>query len=83
MSHYVGMAGLHGCLPQCCDAYDTYQDAVESMAQIHNLGKNRKRELKKYGYLELNIRRDGNEYIEIQRHLGCSCDCQDCGYEYS
>jgi len=71
-THYIAMAGLHGCMPNCCEAHDDYESAVESMASLHELGKNRTRELKRDGYLELNIHRDGNEYIEIE-----TCDCPD------
>jgi hypothetical protein len=46
--------------------------AVDSMAIIHELGQRRRRALSRDGYLELNIHRDGNEYIEI-----VECDCND------
>ena len=72
MTHYIGMAGLHGYLPNCCETYDTYDDAVEGMADMHDLGVRRTRELRRDGYLELNLDRDGNEYIEITE-----CDCED------
>lgn len=70
--HYIGMAGLHGCLPKTCDVYNTYRDAVESLACTHELGRNRKSALRRDGYLEMNIHRDGNEYCEI-----VECDCDD------
>ena len=72
MTHYIGMAGLHGCLPNYCAAYDTYDDAVESLADLHELGKRRATKLRRDAYLELNLRRDGNEYAEITE-----CDCND------
>lgn len=65
-STWVGMAGLHGYMPNVCDDYETYEDAVEGMAQLHDLGRDRKRKLKRDGYLELNLERDGNEYISIE-----------------
>lgn len=68
--HWIGMAGLHGCLPATCDVYDSAADAAESMAQIHDLGKRRRAELRRDLYLELDIHRDGNEYIEITE---CNC----------
>lgn len=68
--HYIGMAGLHGCLPQTCDVYATYKSAVESLASLHELGKKRTRELSRDGYLELNLHRDGNEYCEVTE---CTC----------
>ena len=70
MAHYIGMAGLHGYLPQTCDVYESQKDAAESLAQIHELGRNRTRQLARDGYLELNCERDGNEYAEITE-----CDC--------
>jgi len=72
MKHFIGMAGLHGYLPQTCGSYDTYDLAVDGLADIHDLGKRRRRELKKHGRLELNLHWDGNEYCEI-----VACDCDD------
>lgn len=70
--HYVAIAGLHGCMPNACEAHETYNSAVDSMAELHELGKKRKAELKSDGYIELNLGRDGNEYAEIT-----PCDCND------
>lgn len=70
--HYIAMAGLHGCLPQFCTSCETYQDAVETLADLHEIGRTRKATLKRTGYLELNIGRDGNEYCEIT-----TCTCSD------
>lgn len=69
--HYIAMAGLHGCLPQTCYAHNSYNDAVNDMADLHDLNRTRKAELRKYGYLELDLHEDGNEYIEI---TACTCD---------
>lgn len=68
--HFIGMAGLHGYLPQTCDVYESQAQAAESLALIHDLGKRRTAQLKRDGYLELNLHRDGNEYAEIEE---CSC----------
>ena len=68
--HWIGMAGLHGCLPQTCGGYDTYDDACKALVDTHELDRNRRRELRRDGYLELNLHRDANEYIEITE-----CDC--------
>ena len=65
------MAGLHGYLPQMCEVYDDHERAVEGLAQIHDLGKRRTAELRRNDYLELNLRRDGNEYCEIEE---CNCE---------
>lgn len=70
MTHYIGMAGLHGCLPQTCDVYDSYEGAIESLSDLHELGRNRWREFRRDGSIELNIQRDGNEYAEVSE-----CEC--------
>ena len=72
MTHFIAMAGLHGCIPNVCGSFDDLESAVDSMASLHELGKGRRRELKRDAYLELDLHRDGNEYIEITE-----CDCQD------
>ena len=75
MRHYIGMAGLHGCLPQTCARYESAQDAAQGLANIHDLGRNRRRALARDMYLELNLHRDGNEYAEI---VECDCSDPDC-----
>ena len=74
-THFIGMAGLHGYLPNYCGSFDNYNDAVNDLADLHELGKRRKAELKKNGYIELNIHKDGNEYAEIEE---CNCDDPEC-----
>jgi hypothetical protein len=77
--HYIAMAGLHGYLPNVCEAFCTQTDAVDYLASIHELGVRRRRKLAKNNYLELNMHgshrppvpADGNEYCEIQE---CECD---------
>ena len=69
--HFIGMAGLHGYLPQYCSVYDDYESAFEDLASLHEIGINRRANLKRDGYLELNLKRDGNEYCEI---TDCDCD---------
>ena len=71
MRHYIAMAGLLGYLPIYCDVFQTYEDAVDSLACIHELGRDRTRSLKRDGWLDLNLARDGNEYCEI---IDCDCD---------
>ncbi len=70
--HHIGTAGLHGYLPNYCGSYESYEDAVGGLADIHELGRDRTRSLRRDAYLELNLQRDGNEYCEI-----VSCDCDD------
>ena len=62
---YYGMAGLKGCYPNFCEEFDSVGDAVDCLAQIHELGRRRKATLRKELYLDLDIHRDGNEYCEI------------------
>ena len=78
-THFIAMAGLHGYMPQCCEAMPTLEDAVYYLAEIHELGKGRIKKLWDGLYLELNfrptnpiIRDDGNEYCEI-----IECDCSE------
>ena len=70
--HYIGMAGLHGYLPNYCGSYESYDAAVGGLAEMHDLGERRERALRRDGYLELSLKRDGNEYCEIEE-----CDCDD------
>ena len=72
MTHYIAMAGLHGCLPQYCSSHDTLTNAVDDLADMSELGRDRRRALKRELYLGLNIRRDGNEYLKITE-----CNCSD------
>ena len=69
--HYIAMAGLNGYMPQFCEAFPDRNQAVDTLAEIHEIGKNRTTKLRKYGYIQLNLRRDGNEYCEIQE---CTCN---------
>jgi len=71
-THYVYGSGDHGCLydygphvAQCIE------DAVDDLATLFELGRNRRRELKRNWSLELNSCRDGAEYCEINE---CNCD---------
>ena len=71
MTHYIGMAGLNGCLPATCYAHESYGDAVEDLAMTHEMGKRKKRELAILGYVQLSLKYHGNEYAEI---VVCNCD---------
>ena len=69
-THWIAMSGSHGCLPDSCNAYETYQDSVDSLAELFSLGRTRKARLFADRILELKPRIDGAEYCEIVR---CSC----------
>jgi hypothetical protein len=71
-THYIGMAGISGCIPSTCDVFETYDDAVDSLGSLHELGRKRSAQFRKNGYIELNLHKDGNEYAEI-----VECDCDD------
>lgn len=67
--HFIGMAGQHGCLPGYCEVFDTVRDAAAALAEVHELGQDRRDRLMRNQYLEL-PRGSGNEYAEISQ-----CDC--------
>jgi hypothetical protein len=69
--HFIGMAGLHGYMPSCCDVYQTPEDAAESLGSIHELEDSEIEELVNDWYLELDLHERGNEYCEISV---CECD---------
>ena len=70
-THYIAMAGLSGYLPNLCESHESYESAVGSLVSTHELGRKRAAILKRNGYIDLNISRDGNEYAEI---TDCECD---------
>ena len=70
--HYIAMSGDHGYLPDHCEVYCCLESAVDDLASLFELGRNRRAELKRNMYLELNSNRDGAEYCEIEE-----CDCDD------
>ena len=69
-THWIAVSGSHGCLPDSCNAYETYQDAVDSLVDMFSLGRTRKARLFADRTLELKPRIDGAEYCEI---IQCSC----------
>lgn len=69
--HFIALSGDHDCIPDYCQAYVTRQEAVDSLAEMFDLGRTRKARLAHDGYLELSKQRgDGAEYAEIT-----ACDC--------
>jgi hypothetical protein len=72
MKHYIGMAGLRGCIPNYCEVYPDRKSAIESLADLHELGQHSKfrQELRQTGTSYLNLHTHGNEYMEI-----VDCDC--------
>jgi hypothetical protein len=70
MTHYIAMSGDHGCLPDHCEVYPTVTGAENDLIGLFELGAKRARVVRVDQYLELNPRRDGASYCEIQ-----VCDC--------
>lgn len=72
--HYIGMAGLHGCLPACCEVFKTAGAAADYLRDVHELSKNKRKRLRRDSYLELSLEQHGNEYCEITE---CWCETPD------
>lgn len=67
-------AGLHGCLYQDGPHYaESFGDARDALVESYSLKGKRVKILDRDGYLELSLKRDGNEYCEI---TACSDDCE-------
>lgn len=71
-THYIAMGGLSGCLPQFCEVFWDRSDAVEYACEIHDLGPYSKfrKELKRNGFVYLDVHKHGNEYMEV---VECNC----------
>src|SRR5271165_395859 len=72
LTHYICGSGEHGCLYNNGPfAADTYQSAVDSLAETFELGRTRKARLFADSYLKLNPSKDGASYCDIVK-----CDCR-------
>ena len=60
-SHYHALAGMHGCLPNYSATHASYDGAVDDLAFLHCLGRDRRRD----GSIELSSLKDGNEYAQV------------------
>jgi hypothetical protein len=77
-AHYIAMSGMHGCLPDHCEVFETRADAVTDLTSLFELGRIRETRLKENGYLELEVslieaaQGDcfGADYCEIS---ACNC----------
>lgn len=63
--YYLIHSGMHGCLPNDTGTATSYDDAVDYAVSLFSLGRDRKAQLKKNSTLELNLKRDFAEYVEI------------------
>lgn len=68
--HYIAMAGLHGCLPNYVALHESKLAALTDLADMHELGRAKRRELLGSGSVELSTSKHGNEYAEV-----IECDC--------
>ena len=68
--HFIGMAGMHGCLPSFCEVYPTISDASHSLAELHEIPDHLRFQLLLDRYLDL-PRGAGNDYVSIEQ---CDCD---------
>jgi hypothetical protein len=69
MKHYVVMSGIRGCTPQACEVYATVSEAVEAMAELHELGPDQVDELARTYCVDLTPDQ-GAEYAEV---VPCAC----------
>jgi hypothetical protein len=73
MTHFHAIAGMHGYLPNLNEVHESIDEACDSITSVHELGRRRDKKLREDLYIELNLRRDGNEYAEVT-----ACDEEDC-----
>jgi|TARA_R110000824_G_scaffold362435_2_gene550411 hypothetical protein len=62
---YIAMAGLHGCLPNYCEEYERYEDAVDGLVSLHELDEQERICLWVDQCLELELEKHGNAYCEV------------------
>lgn len=67
--HFIGMAGLRGCLPSYCDVFTTRTAAAEALADLHECGPRFMRRLRRAWFAILPPDA-GNEYCNITE---CPC----------
>lgn len=73
-SHYIAMSGDYGCIPDYCESYDTLRDAASGLCQVFDRPTSQGkmyRTLLRDRYIDLNPRKDGASYAEIDE---CNCD---------
>ncbi len=72
--HFIAMAGLHGCIPNHCEVFPSFPEAVGDLAELHNLGPRRRAQLWQARYLEL------EPHPHVASHKG-DCPCAVCSRE--
>lgn len=69
LTHYVGMNGTHGCMPDSCNAYETRDAAIEFLADLLELSDEQTQELKDFSTVEC-TQEQGADYCEV---TACTC----------
>lgn len=68
-THYIGMNGTHGCMPDSCGAYHTESDAIESLSDLLELTDEQTTELQQTGIVECTPEQ-GADYASV---TPCNC----------
>jgi hypothetical protein len=76
-THYIAMAGVSGCMPQCCEAFSDGRLATAYLAEIHDLSTTQAIQLEQERFLQLDATKFGNDYCEITT-CWCSNPAQHC-----
>ena len=69
MNHYVAKSGLYGYLPNVCEVYANATEAIEAMAELHDLTPDQVDELARTYLVDL-APDQGAEYVEV---VPCVC----------
>ena len=77
--HYVAMSGLMGYLPDTCQSFNHFNDAVEFLAELWENDNNIESDLKKYQYWERNLNEHDLMCCEI---VECDCNDKECHNDY-
>jgi len=77
--HYVAMSGLMGCLPDTCQSFNHFNDAVEFLAELWEDDHNIESDLRQYSYWERNLNEHDLMCCEI---VECDCNNPECHNNY-
>lgn len=69
--HFIAMSGLQGYLPDTCQSFDHFKDALDFLVDLWSDYRGVKSSLKKYHYWERNENQYDLTYCEI---VECDCD---------
>jgi hypothetical protein len=75
--HFIAMSGSVGCLPDYCDVFQRQEEAVGTLADIHELSHRDKNILRSNGYVDVAV---GADYAQV---LECNCDAPQIHSEHS